>query len=220
MKKVITGIFAGALSVAVLAWAFDAAGKIDHNEGGGHHEAATVGAEHAAEYEFEPIDEFAESGSAGEFADALDYDLPDDDAARTGRSRGADLSRGNDLSRRALNNIELTDEQQEQISTLRSAYARDMVQLRADSRLARIDLNELMGETSPDLEKVKELAAAVSRAQGSVFERGAVFRAEVKNVLTPEQQEELRESFRGRSDGRRDSGMRWRRGGRESHNRR
>jgi len=44
MKKVIPGIFAGALSVAVLAWAFDAAGKIDHNEGGGHHEAATAGA--------------------------------------------------------------------------------------------------------------------------------------------------------------------------------
>ena len=214
MKKVIPGIFAGALSVAVLAWAFDAAGKIDHNEGGGHHEAATAGAEHAAESEFELIAEFAESGSAGEFADALDHDLADNDAARTGRSRGYDLSR------RALNNIELTDEQQEQISTLRSVYARDMVRLRADSRLARLDLNELMGETSPDLEKVKELAAAVSRAQGSVFERGAVFRAEVKNVLTPEQQEELRESFRGRGDRRRDSEMRWRRGVRESRNRR
>ena len=210
MKKIITGIFAGALSVAVLAWAFDAAGKISHNEDGDYHEAATAGAEHAAESEFEPIAEFAESGSAGEFTDAQDHDLADNDAARTDRSRG------NDLSRRALNNIELTDEQHEQISTLRSAYARDMVQLRADSRLARIDLNELMGETSPDLGKVKELAAAVSRAQGSVFERGAVFRAEVKNVLTPEQQEELRESFRDRRDGRRDSGMRGRRGGRES----
>ena len=214
MKKVITGISAGVLSVAVLAWAFDAAGKIGHNEGGGHHEAATAGAEHEAESELELIAEFAESGSAGEFADALDHDLADNDAARTGRSRGTDLSH------RALNSIELTDEQQEQIDTLRSVYARDMVQLRADSRLARIDLNELMGETSPDLEKVKELAAAVSRAQGSVFERGAVFRAEVKNVLTPEQQEELRESFRGRRDGRRDAGMRGRRGGRESRNRR
>ena len=124
------------------------------------------------------------------------------------------------ISRRALSGLELTDEQQEKIKTLRSAYARDMVQLRADSRLARIDLNELMGETSPDLDKVKELAAAVSAARGSVFERGAVFRAEFKNVLTPEQQEKLRESFRGRRDGRRDSGMRWQRGGRESRNRR
>ena len=214
MKKVIPGIFAGALCVAVLTWAFDAAGKISLKEGGSHHEAATAGSEHAAESEFEPINESAESGPAGEFADVLDHDLADDDAARTGRSRRNDRSRG------VLNNIELTDEQREQINTMRSAYKRDMVQLRADSRLARIDLNELMGKTSPDLEKVKELAAAVSRAQGSVFERGAVFRAEVKNALTPEQQEELRESFRDRRDGRPDSGMRWRRGGRESRGRR
>lgn len=227
MKKIISGIFAGALSIVVLAWAFDAMGRIGH-ESGGHHDATLSAAGHAegpgheeaAEHAestrhqeaawLDGVSELAAAGSSGEFDDILAVDLADDDAD-AGRTR---------MSRRAVDRLELTDEQQEKVKTLRSAYARDMVQLRADSRLARIELRELMNETSPDVSRVKELAAAVSAAKGSVFERGAVFRAEFKNVLTPEQQETLRESFRDRRDERRDSGMRWRRGGRESRDRR
>ena len=227
MKKIISGIFAGALGIVVLAWAFDAMGRIGH-EGGGHHDATLTAAGHAegAGHEeaaghaesarhqeaawLDGVSELAVAGSSGEFDDILAVDLADDDADDV-RTR---------LSRRAMAGLELTDEQQEKIRTLRSTYTREMIQLRADSRLARVELRELMDETSPGIDKVKELAAAVSAAQGSVFERGAVFRAEFKNVLTPEQQETLRESFRDRRDGRRDSGMRWRRGGRESRDRR
>jgi len=213
MKKIISGIFAGALSVVVLAWAYDAMGRVGH-EGGGHHEAAAAAAGRAAETEHAAgaghagEAEHAGSGPASELNDALDDDLADDDVARTR------------LSRRALDRIELTDDQREKIDALRSAYARDIIQLRADTRLARVDLRELMNETSPDVSRVRELAAAVSRAQGSMFERSAVMQAELKNMLTPEQQETLRESFRDRRDGRRDSGMRWRRGGRDSRGRR
>ncbi len=199
MKKAISRFFSGALSIAVLvwaiavlAWAFDAMARVGNAGNAGHAGDAVLA-------EIEP---------SGEFTDILDHDHIDSNVARSG------------LSRRALANIELTDEQWEQIDTLRSAFTREMVQLRADTRLARIELRELLSETSPDVNKVRELAAAVSRAQGSVFERGAVFRAEFKNVLTPEQQEKVRESFRDRRDGRRGSDMRWRRGGRESRNRR
>ena len=213
MKKIISGIFASALSVVVLAWAYDAMGSVGH-EGGGHHETTAAAAERAAETEHAAgaghagEAEHAGSGPASELNDALDDDFADDDVARTR------------LSRRALDRIELTDDQREKIDALRSAYARDIIQLRADTRLARVDLREVMNETSPDVSRVRELAAAVSRAQGSMFERSAVMQAELKNMLTPEQQETLRESFRDRRDGRRDSGMRWRRGGRDSRGRR
>lgn len=209
MKKVTTGIFAGALSVFVLAWAFDAMGRIGHESAGrGHHDAALSDAGPAEETEFAANGEFAETGPSGEFTDILDHDPAERGGARTG------------LSSRALSSLELTDEQREKVKSLRSEFTRDMIRLRAESRLARVELREMMNETSPDVNRVKELAAAVSAAQGSVFERGAVFRAEFKNVLTPEQQEKLRESFRGRRDGRRDTEMRWQRGGRESRNRR
>ena len=207
MKKMIPGIFAGALSVVVLFWAFDAMGRIGHG-GNGHHDAASADAEHVAKTGHAGEAERAEAGSAGDTVDNFDFDYADADVERTR------------LSLRAMARLELTDEQQEKVKTLRSAYARDMIRLRADTKLARVELRELMRETSPDVSRVKELAAAVSRAQGSVFERGAVFRAEFKNLLTPEQQETLRESFRDRRDGRRDSGMRWLRGGRESRDRR
>lgn len=200
MKKVISGIFAGALSIVVLAWAIDVlAWSFDAMDRTGHEEAAWL----------DGVAELAAAESSEEFVDILAVDLADDDAddVRTRRSR------------RAMSGLELTDEQQEKIKTLRSAFTRDMIQLRADSRLARVELRELMDETSPDIDRVKALAAAVSAAQGSVFERGAVFRAEFKHVLTPEQQETLRESFRDRRDGRRDAGMRWRRDGRESRDR-
>lgn len=194
MKKIISGIFAGTLSVVVLAWAFDAKGRI------GPPDADVL----------DGVAELAAAGSSDEFDDILDVDLADDDADDV-RTR---------LSRRAMSAVELTDEQEEKIKTLRSAYTREMIQLRADSRLARVELRELMDEISPDIDRVKELAAAASAAQGAVFERSALFRAEFKHVLTAEQQENLRESFRDRRDGRRDSGMRWRRDGRESRNRR
>ncbi len=195
MKKIISGIFAGALSIVVLAWGFDAMGRTGH-ESSGHQETASADAEHTQP---DPADEIAENS--------------DDDFAGKGFARTR-------LSRRAMSGLELTDEQREKIKTLRSAYTREMIQLRADSRLARVELRELMNETSPDIERVKDLAAAVSAAHGSVFERSALYRAEFKHVLTPEQQENLRESFRDRRDGRRDSGMRGRRDGRESRNRR
>ena len=205
MKKIISGIFAGTLSVVVLAWAFDAMGRIGHEEA----------SEHVAETGHEDADvlagvaELAAAGSSGEFDDILAVDLAHDaDDVQTRRSR------------RAMSGLELTDEQQEKIKTLRSAYTREMIQLRADSRLARVELRELMNEISPDIERVKELAAVASAAQGSVFERSALYRAEFKHVLTAEQQENLRESFRDRRDSRRDSGMRGRRDSRESRNRR
>lgn len=195
MKKIISGIFAGALSIVVLAWAFDAMGRTGH-ESSGHQETASADAEHTQP---DPAAEIAENS--------------DDDFAGRGFARTR-------LYRRAMSGLELTDEQREKIKTLRSAYTREMIQLRADSRLAWVELRELMNETSPDVNRVKELAAAVSAAQGSVFERSALFRAEFKHVLTSEQQEKLRESFRDRRDGRRDAGMRWRRDGRESRSRR
>ena len=206
MKKIISITFAGALSVVVLAWALDAMGRI------GHEEAAELAAEtgHEDADVLAGVAELAAAGSSGEFDDILAVDLADDDAddVRTRRSR------------RAMSGLELTDEQEDKIETLRSAYTREMIQLRADSRLARVDLRELMNEISPDIDRVKELAAAASAARGAVFERSALFRAEFKHVLTPEQQENLRESFRDRRDGRRDSGVRGRRDGRESRNRR
>ncbi|MXX03469.1 MAG: hypothetical protein F4X08_03500 [Gemmatimonadetes bacterium] len=199
MKKIISGTIAGALSIVVLtwtivvlAWASDAMGRI------GHEDADVL----------DGVAELAAAGSSGEFDDILAVDLADDDADDV-RTR---------LSRRGMSGLELTDEQEDKIETLRSAYTREMIQLRADSRLARVDLRELMNEISPDIDRVKELAAAASAAQGAVFERSALYRAEFKHVLTPEQQENLRESFRDRRDGRRDSGMRGRRDGRESRN--
>ena len=195
MKKLISGISAGALSIVVLAWAFDATGRTGHDDGG-RHDAGLDSAEHV------------QPAQRAEIAENSDDDFA-----------GRGFARGN-LPRRAMAGLELTDEQREQIKTLRFAYTRDMIRLRADSRLARVELRELMSETSPDVNRVKELASAVSAARGGVFERSAIFRAEFKNVLTPEQQETLRESFRDRRDGRHDSGMRWRRGGRESRDRR
>ena len=218
MKKAITGVFAGVLSIVVLAWAFETMGRVGH-EGGSHHHAAAADAEHAADAghaediaaadaEQAADAEHAGTEPAGEIAENSD-----DDFAERGVGR-------RNLSRRAMAGLELTDEQREKIKTLRSAYTRDMIRLRADTRLAQVELGEMMNETSPDVNQVKVLAAAVSSARGSVFERSAIFRAEFRNVLTPEQQETLRESFRDRRDGRRDSGMRWRRGGRDSRNRR
>ena len=111
-------------------------------------------------------------------------------------------------------NIKLTKGQREKIKVLRVAFDRDMVRLRANTRLKRIALRELMEKTNPEITKIRAQATAVSKAQGRMFERGVVIRAEIKTLLTADQKR-MYESVREKRNDFRDSRVRWWRGTRD-----
>ena len=103
--------------------------------------------------------------------------------------------------------LELTDEQKEKMSDLRSAYQKAMIDLRAAHQKARIDLGEIRKQDNPSASDIQAKVDAVTAAQGKIMAREIQHSMDVKNLLTAEQKEKLgemrgkrggREGFRGR----------------------
>lgn len=84
--------------------------------------------------------------------------------------------------------MKLSSDQKDRLEALRTAFAKDMVRLRADAQIASIELREAMAQISPKSVDVQAKAAKVSQARARVFERMIALRVDSKNVLTPEQQ--------------------------------
>ena len=139
----------------------------------------------------------------------------------------AEAQRGKRRGMRGMAALELTDEQKEKVSDLRSAHQKAMVDLRAVHQKARIDLGEIRNEDNPSAADIQAKVDAVTAAQGKIMAREIQHNIDVKNLLTAEQKEKLgemrrggREGFRGRgglgfrdNDGPRSrvqgSGFRW-----------
>jgi Spy/CpxP family protein refolding chaperone len=92
--------------------------------------------------------------------------------------------------------LNLSEAQKDRMEALRTAFAKDVVRLRADVEVATIELHEAMAQTSPKAADVQARAAKVSQARAKLFERTVAFRVEMKNVLTPEQQKIMKEGGR------------------------
>lgn len=97
--------------------------------------------------------------------------------------------------------LELTDEQKEKMSDLRSAHQKAMVDLRAAHAKARIDLGEIRKQDNPSASDIQAKVDAVTAAQGKIMAREIQHNIDVKNLLTAEQKEKLGEMRRGGREG-------------------
>ena len=114
----------------------------------------------------------------------------------------ADAQRGKRRGMRGgMAALELTDEQKEKMSDLRSAYQKAMVDLRAAHQKARIDLGEIRNEDNPSASDIQAKVDAVTAAQGKIMAREIQHSMDVKNLLTAEQKEKLGEMRRGGREG-------------------
>ena len=111
-----------------------------------------------------------------------------------------------------MEELELSTTQDSQLKDLRNAFAKDMALLRADLALAHIELRELFQGVNPSVTAAKTLGAKVNAAQARIFERTITFRVEVRNVLTPGQQENLQDQSRKKKRGHQSEGRRGPRG--------
>ena len=112
-------------------------------------------------------------------------------------SVNAEDHRANRRGMRGMAALELTDEQKEKMSDLRSAHQKAMVDLRAAHAKARIDLGEIRNEDNPSASDIQAKVDAVTAAQGKIMAREIQHRMDVKNLLTAEQKEKLGEMRRG-----------------------
>ena len=91
-----------------------------------------------------------------------------------------------------LEKLDLTDEQRVKIRQVRMATEKAMVRLKADAKIARMELEEIMGEVNPNREDVKAKLAVINAARSKMLEKNVNLRLEMKKILTPEQQEKMR----------------------------
>ena len=107
--------------------------------------------------------------------------------------------------------LELSTEQRTKLESLNLERSKKMAQLRADLKVARLDLRAAMRQDNPDPAEVKARVAAVNKARSLILESKVNHRLKVNNVLTPEQRNKLREVRRDRS--KRGCGKMWRKRG-------
>ncbi len=92
--------------------------------------------------------------------------------------------------------FELTEEQQTQLEEAYNDHAKEMIQLRADLQVARMDLQDMLqsGESQASLNKQ---VRAVSDAQAAILEATVAHQVQVREILGVEVFQELVESHRG-----------------------
>ena len=110
-----------------------------------------------------------------------------------------------------LQALELTTAQMDKMKALHLSQAKQMAQLRADHQIARLELQDLLGQADPKPGDVKTRVAAVNKAQGKILETRVNFQVGLNKVLTPEQRKKLKK-MEQRRPGRERPGREWRGG--------
>jgi Spy/CpxP family protein refolding chaperone len=103
----------------------------------------------------------------------------------------------------------LTADQAAQLRKLRAEGRKQAIRQRADLAIARLELQELMDGPTVDEKAVTAKAKAIGGLQAAAFEARTSQRLAMRRLLTPEQQEKLKQLAprrRGAGAGRRGAG--------------
>jgi Spy/CpxP family protein refolding chaperone len=108
-----------------------------------------------------------------------------------------------------LENIDLSDEQIQKIEAISNESMRRIIQLEADSKIARLDLEALLDQVDQqklDLDAVEKQIDLVNRIRGELSKERIMMLARIRNLLPKEainQLKRLRGRFRGGPEGKR-----------------
>jgi Spy/CpxP family protein refolding chaperone len=138
---------------------------------------------------------------------------------RGGFERGGHGRREFGLSR-ILSNPEIqqkvgvTPEQVAKIRQQETAFKKTAIQQRADLEVKQIDLRDLLAADKPDRAALDRQLQAISASRLAMDKSRIDFRLNMKDALTPEQREKLRQAMKDRMQARRGEGRRGGPGGR------
>jgi Spy/CpxP family protein refolding chaperone len=144
---------------------------------------------------------------------------PDGRRGDWGRGRGGRGRREFGLSR-ILSNPEIeqkvgvTPEQVAKIRQQETAFRKTAIQQRADLEVKQIDLRDLLGADKPDRAAIDRQLQAISSSRLAMDKSRIDFRLNMKDALTPEQREKLRQAIKDRAQARRGERRRGGPGGR------
>jgi Spy/CpxP family protein refolding chaperone len=118
--------------------------------------------------------------------------MPADAMRGGGKGHGYGFCNGNDLS--GVQGLNLTAEQKTKIGDLRTAHMKDVKPLQDKMHSKAGDLRLLWLEKSPDEAKIRATEKEIRALRDQMQDKGSDYRWAVYKVLTPEQQELLRQS--------------------------
>ena len=89
--------------------------------------------------------------------------------------------------------LNLSENQKERIAEVRESHQRERIQTQADLRLARLELRKLMRAEDPNQDAIDDQIDRMSSIRAEMMKSRVDQRLEVREILTPEQRNQLRE---------------------------
>ena len=120
--------------------------------------------------------------------------------SRHGRGMGG-LERGYGLS-----SLNLTDEQNSRMKTLREANQKEVVPLRAELNVRHAELRALWAQINPDEDALLAKQKEINKLRDQIGEKRTKHRVEMRKILTPEQRTQLPLIRHGKGIGHRGGG--------------
>ena len=103
----------------------------------------------------------------------------------------AGLASGHSMSRFQkfldMKELGLTDEQSDEIANIVTRTRKDMIQLRAASKVSRIEMGELLTQAQVDKEAIARKAEEIGRSAKERVQLWTTAALDIRGVLTPEQ---------------------------------
>jgi Spy/CpxP family protein refolding chaperone len=94
--------------------------------------------------------------------------------------------------------IGVSEAQKEEISDLLTTHHKDMITKRAEKEIAEVDLRKLLQDENPDLDMVEDQIRKIANLEAQMRFSQIKTHVDVKNVLTEEQLEKLKEIAKDR----------------------
>ena len=107
----------------------------------------------------------------------------------------------------ALSRLDLTDQQQKQIQQIRDKLRKDHWQIEGKMLDAQAQMRDTLMVDTPDPKKVGAAYEAMAKLKRDIIETDVTALNQIKQLLTDEQREKLKRSFRGMMPGPMHGGM-------------
>jgi Spy/CpxP family protein refolding chaperone len=101
---------------------------------------------------------------------------------------------------RALKQLDLTDAQKASIRDIRTAMQKDMIQMRADLKTARVELREQLRKDKVIMSSVETQIKKMEGLRSAMMLQAIKAREEIKAALTPDQRKKLTDLMQGWKD--------------------
>jgi len=106
-----------------------------------------------------------------------------------------------------LMKLDLDATQEKEIGEIRSSMLKNMIQRKADLKIARLELHEFLHKEPVDMAAVESQVKKMESLRTSMILENIKARQEIKSKLTPDQRKKLKELIRNSWQGQPKSGM-------------